>query len=84
MVPLLGDGMSVTTLSVSISTNGSPDFTCWPLVTCHSAMIPSSKPSPISGKLKIYLMSKWLKSNSSFNFVENLLGRLHVEMLAFG
>ena len=51
--PERGEGMSVVTLSVSILTSKSPDLMVCPTSTYISSRVPSSSPSPISGKLKI-------------------------------
>ncbi len=81
ITPFFGDGIAVTTLSVSIVTRESPIFTLCPFSTCHSTIVPSSKPSPISGNLNIYLII--LVFYSSFNFIKNLIWVLHKVMLPF-
>ena len=80
IVPSLGEGIAVTTLSVSIVTRGSPIFTACPFSTCHSTITPSSRPSPISGNLNIYLII--LVFYNAFNFIEYLIRVLHVVVLA--
>src|SRR5690606_4010821 len=74
--------MSVTTLSVSIFTSGWPTFTALPLSTYHSMMIPAVSPSPISGNLKIYLITS--EFYCSFNLVEDLLRGDHVMVFSPG
>src|SRR5512133_3308484 len=78
MTPSRGEGMSVTTLSVSIFTSGWPTFTAVPLSTYHSTTMPSVSPSPISGNLKMYLITS--EFNSSFNLIEDLLRGDHKVM----
>ena len=80
--PPAGDGISVTTLSVSILTSGCPTLTAFPLSTYHSMMIPSVSPSPISGNLKIYLIAS--EFYCSFNLIEDLLWCYHIMMLTAG
>ena len=48
-VPLTGAGMSVSTLSVPISSNGSPSVTWSPADLCQTLTVPSSTVSPIRG-----------------------------------
>src|SRR2546430_953117 len=47
--PLAGAGMSVSTLSVPISSNGSPSVTWSPADLCQTLTVPSSTVSPIRG-----------------------------------
>src|SRR5262249_52820930 len=48
-VPVTGAGMSVSTLSVPISSSGSPSVTWSPTALCHTLTVPSSTVSPIRG-----------------------------------
>src|SRR4029077_15472321 len=48
-VPLAGAGMSVSTLSVPISSSGSPSVTWSPCALCQTLTVPSSTVSPIRG-----------------------------------
>ena len=56
ITPSFGEGISATTLSVSICTKVSPTLTLSPTLTYHSKMVPSSSPSPKSGKLKVNII----------------------------
>ena len=51
IVPAAGEGSSIATLSVTISTNGSNFSTAWPGLTSHSPITASTTDSPTWGNL---------------------------------
>ena len=54
-LPETGEGTSTTALAVSIETSASSSLIVSPTFTVHSTMVASGRPSPRSGRKKVFL-----------------------------
>ena len=61
-IPALGDGISVSTLSVEISNSGSSRSTRCPTALYHLVTVPSAMLSPIWGMMTSVAMSQYSQS----------------------
>src|SRR5690606_26046013 len=55
-LPETGEGTSTTALAVSIDTSASSSWMVSPTLTVHSTMVASGRPSPRSGRKKLFLL----------------------------
>src|SRR5271157_4227872 len=82
--PATGEGMSVTTLSVSTTARASPAFTLCPGATFSSTTVPSVRPSPISGNRNSNNPASRLIGHHLSRFGHHPLGADEIVPLASG